>query len=149
MYITKVKLHHIFTSSNSKMQKSINSSFTFFIQVHGTSVESSIFLTMSHFMPALIRQCPCPLMIRDLSPNTTMCIRSGRTDNRILWALPCLDCAFSCIGLASPSGPTQMYNYTKTLLQKIDFDANKLHLIPNLIEGFSRVFRSCPPKIIT
>jgi hypothetical protein len=70
-------------------------------------------LYMGHFVPALNGSCSCPPMARDLGPNPARYIGPCRPGTKIFRVVPCLDRAFFSVLRASPSGPAQMYTYSR------------------------------------
>jgi hypothetical protein len=68
---------------------------------------------MGHFVPALNGPCSCPPMGRDLGPNPARYIGPCRPGTKIFRAVSCLGRAFFTVLRAGPSGPTQMYTYSR------------------------------------
>jgi hypothetical protein len=70
-------------------------------------------LYMGLFVPVLNGTCSCPPMGRDLGPNPTRYNGPCRPDTKLFRAVPCLGRAFFSVLRAGPSGPAQMYTYSR------------------------------------
>jgi hypothetical protein len=70
-------------------------------------------LYMGLFVPALNGPCSCPPMGHDLGPNPARYNGPCRPGTKLFRAVPCLGRAFFFVLRAGPSGPAQMYTYTR------------------------------------